>query len=57
MNQFYCKNCNLKGHASWSRECKFYKEASERMKNKRTHGKYWFFPSAEDWTWQTKKAP
>jgi hypothetical protein len=51
---YFCNNCNVKGHAAWSRECPLYKEEKEKARSRA--GKtdsYRFFPASEEWTWQT----
>lgn len=57
-DEFYCVSCNVKGHASWSRECKTYLHETSKLKQRKgNQSSYWFFPSTEEWTWQTKEKP
>lgn len=57
-SEFFCINCNVKGHAAWSKECLAYLEETEKAKRRKgNQNRYWFFPSTEEWTWQTRDTP
>ncbi|KAG2110708.1 hypothetical protein DEU56DRAFT_719327, partial [Suillus clintonianus] len=40
----YCVNCNLQGHAAWSRDCPMFINRSNKMHSKSEEARYKYFP-------------
>lgn len=54
----HCINCDVNGHASWSRMCPAFVEATRRIQNANKLERYRFFPLVDDpSTWDHMDAP
>lgn len=51
--EFFCRNCDMKGHAAWSRECPTFTKKWEGHKNRNEDAKYRFFLTEDPLTWET----
>jgi gas vesicle protein len=56
-NQHRCKNCNMEGHAAWSRVCPTFISKWESYKNRNEDAKYRFFLTDDPLTWETLNDP
>jgi hypothetical protein len=48
-----CASCNVRGHASWSRECPIFLRKTEEFNERNPENLLPFFPTVEPWTWST----
>jgi gas vesicle protein len=53
-NDYHCKNCDVKGHASWNRECPSFKSKWEAHKRRNEDAKYRFYITEDPLTWETQ---
>ncbi|KAF8443286.1 hypothetical protein L210DRAFT_3361936, partial [Boletus edulis BED1] len=47
-NSYFCVNCKVSGHAAWSRTCRSFTEARERLLATNKEAKYKYFPILND---------
>ncbi|KIJ40740.1 hypothetical protein M422DRAFT_86884, partial [Sphaerobolus stellatus SS14] len=50
--KYKCANCNIHGHAAWSRECPAYQRAASRIRQRDIEATYKYIPTGEPWTWE-----
>jgi hypothetical protein len=51
-NEFFCRNCKVKGHAAWSRQCPTFTKKWDGHKNRNEDAKYRFFLTEDPLTWE-----
>ncbi|OCH84245.1 hypothetical protein OBBRIDRAFT_699215, partial [Obba rivulosa] len=51
VSKFYCINCKVKGHTSWSRNCPTFLMKRERLMLRLPESTYVFYPTANPRTW------
>ncbi|KIJ36219.1 hypothetical protein M422DRAFT_84296, partial [Sphaerobolus stellatus SS14] len=49
--KYKCANCNIHGHAAWSRECPAYQRAASKIRRRDTEATYKYILTGEPWTW------
>jgi hypothetical protein len=56
-NQFFCINCNIQGHAAWSRECLTFNKKWNDHKNCNAEANYQFYLTDDPLTWERTPNP
>lgn len=51
-NNYYCTNCEIKGHAAWSRMCPTFLSKWDAHKRRNDESKYRFYPTEDPLTWE-----
>jgi len=55
-NEYHCKNCDVKGHAAWSRDCPTFKKKWETHRARNKDAKYRFYLTEDPLTWEALPA-
>ncbi|KIK76605.1 hypothetical protein PAXRUDRAFT_65447, partial [Paxillus rubicundulus Ve08.2h10] len=54
LGEFFCINCNEKGHPTWGCNCKTFKDTRDKLHTKNKEARYKYFPNPDDQsTWIT----